>query len=151
MNQTQQTVETEEVQNKDVASESEVNVLKNLEELIRSNFATIERLAAERKKTKEMVDSALFNNEAYRGHLQVLRDANKTKAEIRYKIMKDPINVQLKEKVKELGAEIKEAKTALSEYLVEYRRMTGATQLELFDGQVGQIFLSARFVKTGKK
>ena len=55
------------------------------------------------------------------------------------------------EKAKDLSIEIKEANLGLSEYLREYQRMTGQSEIEGDDGEVREIVYTAKLIKKQKK
>lgn len=126
-------------------------VLVDLEQLIKTNVATIDRNKVELKKQKEMLDSALQNDETYRLHNEEAKKAAKQKGATKVQILSQPGNRALAEKVKELAAEIKEANSALSDYLREYARISGTNEIETDDGQVREIVYTAKLVKKSSR
>jgi Skp family chaperone for outer membrane proteins len=126
-------------------------VLLDLEQLIKTNVANIDKGKSELKKQREMLASALENDETYRLHNEEAKKAAKTKMQTKYQIMQLPQNKQLAEKVKSVAADIKEADGALSDYLREYQRMSGATEIETDDGQIREIVYTAKLVKKSPK
>ncbi len=126
-------------------------VLIDLENLIKTNVQNIERAKAEKKKLSEMLSSALENDETYRLHSTGAKAATKLKAQTKVSILSLASNKQLAEKVKTLSQEIKESKGALSDYLLEYKRISGSTQLELFDGSIREIVQTATIIKPFKR
>jgi hypothetical protein len=122
-------------------------VLLDLEQLIKTNIANIDRGKAELKKQREMLTSAFENDETFRLHNEEAKKAAKTKAQTKYQILQQPQNKQLAEKVKSLLADIKEADGALSDYLREYQRLSGSNEIETDDGQVREIVYTAKLVK----
>ena len=126
-------------------------VLLDLEQLIKTHVSNIDKGKAELKKQREMLASALENDETYRQHNEEAKKAVKQKAATKYQIMQQPQNKQLAAKVKEVAADIKEADGALSDYLREYQRMSGATEIETDDGQVREIVYTAKLVKKSPK
>ena len=131
--------------------ESAAQVLLDLEQLIKTNITTIDRNKAELKKQREMLNSALENDETYREHAQKAKETAKVKAATRHQIMQQPANKALAERVKELAAEIKDADGALSDYLREYQRISGSNEIETDDGVVREIVYVARLVKKSSK
>jgi hypothetical protein len=126
-------------------------VLLDLETLIKTHIANIDKGKAELKKQREMLSSVLENDETYRLHNDEAKKAAKTKAQTKFQIMQLPANKALYEKVKDIAAEIKEQDSALSDYLREYQRMSGASEIETDDGVVREIVYIARLVKKSSK
>lgn len=126
-------------------------VLLDLEQLIKTHVSNIDKGKSELKKQREMLTSALENDETYRLHNDEAKKAVKQKAATKYQIMQLPQNKQLAEKVKEVAADIKEADGALSDYLREYQRMSGATEIETDDGQIREIVYTAKLIKKSPK
>ena len=132
-------------------ADNSAQVLLDLEQLIKTNIGNIDRGKAELKKQREMLTSALDNDETYRLHNDEAKKAAKKKALTKYQIMQLPQNKALAEKVKGIAAEIKEADAALSDYLREYGRMSGSNEIETDDGVVREIVYVARLVKKSSK
>lgn len=129
------------------AGDNAAQVLLDLESMIKSNVAVIDKSKIELKKQKEMLNSALENDETYRLHSEEAKKAAKQKGATKIQIIQQPSNRALDEKVKTLAAEIKEATAALSDYLREYARISGTNEIETDDGQVREIVYTARLVK----
>jgi len=122
-------------------------VLLDLETLIKTHIANLDKGKAELKQQREMLSSILDNDETYRLHNDEAKKAAKTKAQTKYQLMQLPQNKQLAEKVRSIAAEIKEQDGALSDYLREYQRMSGATEIETDDGVIREIVYVAKLVK----
>lgn len=133
------------------APDNSAQVLLDLEQLIKTNVANIDRGKAELKKQREMLASALENDETYRLHNDEAKKAAKQKAATKYQIMQLPQNKSLAEKIKTIAAEVKEADAALSDYLREYGRMSGSNEIETEDGQIREIVYVAKLVKKSPK
>jgi hypothetical protein len=73
------------------------------------------------------------------------------KATTRQQIASQPSVIAIANKVKSLGQDIKERQAALSDYLLEYQRMTGANEIEDNDGQIREIINSAKLIKRSSK
>ncbi len=132
-------------------ADNSAQVLLDLENLIKTHITGIEKRRAELKTQREMLSSALGNNASYKEAEGKAKEAGKVKAAIKSQIMKEPANAALGEKVRELAGEIKEMDGALSEYLREYQRMSGASEIEGEDGEVREIVYVAKLVKKSKK
>ena len=57
----------------------------------------------------------------------------------------------LAQKIKDFNTDLKEKKTALSDYLLEYQRMSGATEIEGHDGQIREIINNAKLIKRSSR
>lgn len=126
-------------------------ILLELETTIKNHIADIDRRKAELKKHREMLESALLNDETYRTHHEEAKKAAKTKAQTKFQILQVAQNKGIAEKVKELTAEIHELDGALSDYLREFGRMSGTTEIETADGEVREIIYVAKLVKKPSK
>lgn len=128
----------------------EAEVLISLEGLIKGHVDSIEKLKEEKKQKAEMLKDSYANDATYKDLDDKAKAARKQATVIKGRILQQPSNVRLKGEVSELSAELREKADALSDYLLEYKRISGATQLDLFGGMVGEIVLSARIVKLPK-
>jgi hypothetical protein len=126
-------------------------VLLDLEQLIKTHITNIDKGKSELKKQREMLNSALENDETYRLHNDEAKKAAKTKAMTKYQILQKQENKSLADKVKTIAADIKEADTALSDYLREYQRMSGSSEIETDDGVVREIVYVAKLVKKSSR
>jgi DNA-binding transcriptional MocR family regulator len=65
--------------------------------------------------------------------------------------MKQPSVMQLSNHIKQMRQEMKERQSALSDYLQEYQRLTGATEIETNSGDIMRIVNSSKLVKDSAK
>ena len=133
------------------SQESGAQVVLDIERLIKSNIAAMDKGKAERKKLKEMLESALENDETYRIHNEKAKEAAKTKAQTKFQIMQQSANKTLIDKIKAITIEIREADAALSDYLREYERLSGSNEIETDDGVVREIVYVAKLVKKSSR
>ena len=133
------------------SQESGAQVVLDLERLIKSNIAAMDKGKAERKKLKEMLESALENDETYRIHNEKAKEAAKTKAQTKFQIMQQSANKTIIDKIKAITIEIREADDALSDYLREYERLSGSNEIETDDGVVREIVYVAKLVKKSSR
>lgn len=110
--------------------ESETLVIDSLESLIIENLNKIESLIDERKKTTEMIDSYLGNDEVYKAYEEEAKKASKIKAGTKSEILKRPEVAHLAAEEKEIKSEIKEIKESMNSYLGEYKRLSGTDIIE---------------------
>ncbi len=141
----------EEQVNQTADTTSQAAIIINLEQMIKNHVSSIDRISEEAKKHKEMLDDIFENDETYRAHSEAAKEAAKIKSATRAEIMKQPQVFELAEKVKSLRSEVKELKAALSDYLQEFRRMSGANEIEGEDGEVREIVYNAKLVKRNSK
>lgn len=118
-----------------------------LEQMIKTNITTLDRNKSELKKLKEMLESALLNDEPYRIATEKVKEAGKEKGKTKAAVMQNPATKQLDEKVKDLMQENKDLAAAQSEYLREYARLSGTNEIEGDDGEVREIVYIAKLVK----
>jgi len=132
-------------------ADNAAQVLLDLESLIKTHIANIDKGKAELKKQREMVNSALLNDETYRLHNEEAKKAAKTKALTKFQIMQQPANKALADKIHQIASEVREQDSALSDYLREYQRMSGTNEIETEDGEVREIVYVAKLVKKSSK
>jgi len=135
----------------DSSAGTDVNVLLSLEEMIKNNIESLDKLRVELKSLREMFEDAFSNNPTYREHNEKVKEANKIKSQTRQQITKQPAVMQMANKIKSMRSEIKERQSALSDYLKEYQRMTGATEIEGRDGKIREIINDAKLVLRSEK
>ncbi|KKR10985.1 MAG: hypothetical protein UT39_C0012G0007 [Candidatus Woesebacteria bacterium GW2011_GWA1_39_21] len=129
---------------------SQVDELKNIENLINSNLTKITKLQDDIKPVKEMLESLLDADLQYAELDQKAMEAAKVKSAKRKELMNTSNGRELTEKLKSLKAELKEAKDALSDYLKEYQGKTGFNEYEGPDGELRQIVFTAKLVRKTK-
>lgn len=139
-------VESESVTTKNAA----VDTLLSLENLIKSHIGSLDRLRIELRKHKELVEDALNNDPTYKEHLKNVKEATKIKNTTKQQILKQPVVANVANKIKNMNAEIKEKQNALSDYLKEYQRMSGANEIEGENGEVMEIVTVVKVVKRKK-
>ncbi len=126
---------------------SQATVVLSLEELIKTNITNMDKGRDELKKLKQMYDDAFSNNPTYRELDERAKDAGKAKAKTRGEISKQPSVADNANKIKQLSSDLKERQAALSDYLQEYQRLTGANEIEDEQGVLRDIVKTAKLVK----
>lgn len=126
---------------------NQAQVLVNLEGMIKTHITTLDKSRAELSKLKEMLDGILENDETYRTHTEKAKEAAKLKSLTKSQLLKQPEARDLAQKIKELQNSVKDLDLALSDYLREYFRMSGSTEIELENGEVREIVYTAKLVK----
>lgn len=130
-----------------VDTANQATVLLSLEEMIKHHIASIDKLTDETKKHKQMFADAFENSEAYRESEKKVKEASKDKATTREQILKQPAMQSLGTKIKDLNTELKEKRGALSDYLLEFQRLSGLNEIEDLEGQVREIVNNAKLIK----
>lgn len=145
------TDETPEVETEVVATEPTIqgsaDILINMEAMIKNYISAIEKQADESKKLKEMLEDIFDNDPTYKDHKDKSKETAKILAGTKAQILKRPQAADLADKIKHIKNEQKENQDALSDYLQEYQRLSGATEIETEDGKLHQIVYTARLVR----
>lgn len=135
----------------DTPATNGAEILMNLESMIKTHITNIDRYKTELKKRKEMLNDTFLNDPTYQEHDKDVKDAAKIRNATKSQLMKQPAAADLSAKVKEMSAELKETQDALSDYLREYMRMSGANEIEGEDGDIRDIVYIAKLVKRSSK
>lgn len=122
-------------------------VVSSLDEMIRLSFRRLNELQNEAKKLKDMVEDALAGSEAYKIVSEKAKETINEKTQIRKNLLSIPEMISLLNKNKEISSEIKEKRISISDYILEFQRLSGANEIDLGDGEVMQIENSAKLVK----
>ena len=131
------------------ASDSQDNsmVVSSLDEMIRLSFRRLNELQNEAKKLKDMIEDSLAGSEAYKIVSEKAKDVANEKTQVRKSLLSTPEMISLLNKNKEIVSEIKEKRISISDYILEFQRLSGANEIDLGDGEVMQIENSAKLVK----
>lgn len=122
-----------------------------LERMIKTNITTLDRNKSELKKLKEMLESALLNDEPYKLAAEKAKEAAKEKGKAKLQVLENQATRQVADKIKDMTTENKELMQAQSEYLREYARLSGTSEIETEDGEVREIIYIAKLVKKAKR
>ncbi len=122
-------------------------VVMEMEGMIRSHLASINRLEDELSKYKDLLDNIFQNDPTYKKHDEAAKEASKIRSNTKQQILKQPQAADLSQKIKDGRDQLKELKEALSDYLREYNRLSGLTEIEDESGEVRQIIYVAKLVK----
>lgn len=126
-------------------------VLLSLEQLIKTNISSIDKLKEELRVQKQMLADVFASSEIYKKHEKQTKEAAKLKVQTKLQILKQPAVVLINNKIKSMSQDIKERGASLSDYLKEYQRMTGANQIESEDGELLEIVQTAKVVRKSAK
>ena len=129
------------------AKDSDAVLLLRIEEMIKTHISQIDNLSEEAKKYKEMIDDIFGNDEVYKQHDEVAKEAAKIRSKTKAEINKRPDVADLNEKFKSVKSQKKELSEGLSDYLREYQRISGLNEIEGEDGELREIVYVAKLVK----
>lgn len=129
----------------------DTKILLSLEELIKTNIASTDKLKEELKKHRQMLIDSFENDPTYREHSEKVKEVSKIRAATKQQIIKQPSVMNISNKVKSISSEIKEREAALSDYLQEYQRMAGVNEIEGLDGEVREIVNTSKLVKRSSR
>lgn len=128
-------------------ADDQAELVMKLEGMIKNNNSQIAKLSAELSEAREMLKDSFENDATYKEHADAAKEANKVKAATKAQILKQPTVKALADKVKTLSSELKELKEGLSDYLREFNRLSGITEIEGDDGELLEIVYVAKLVK----
>lgn len=129
-------------------NQTQVTNILNIESLINTSTARFDVLDKEYKDLKSQLDSILESDDEYQEVAQEAQKQAKLKMVAKQKVMARSECSQLVEKIKDTHIQIKELKTAMSDYLAQYVTVSGTNQIEGSDGVLRQIIYTAKLVKT---
>jgi L-lactate utilization protein LutC len=125
---------------------SEIKML-DIENLINSSVSRLDSVSKELKEQKSMLDAILDNDLEYQEVALDAKKQSKLKIIAKQKVMALPNSVSITEKIKDAQSQVKELKTALSDYLSQYVIASGSNQIEMSDGVLRQIIHTAKLIK----
>lgn len=125
----------------------DLGVVLSLDELIKATVKNMDTIKVEIKKLNEQVKDACQNDALYKEDDDKVKAAQKKRMATKHVIMQQPAMQTLANKLKTLRAELKDKQFSLSDYLLEYQRLTQANQLELPFGEVLEIVNTAKVVR----
>lgn len=134
-----------------VEAGNQATLLLSLEEMIKRHISSIEKIQIELKKHREMFADSFENSPVYKEHTEKLKEAQKAKKITRQEILKQPQMIQLAERIKTMREESKDLKLALSDYLVEFQRLSGLNEIQDENGDFREIINSAKAIKKATK
>ena len=131
-----------------MSDENQALNIINTESLINTASARLNDLSYEVKEYKAMLDEILENDKEFQEIDVEAKKQAKIRAVARQKALNVPAAKTNIDKLKETQTQLKEVKTALSDYLAQYVKISGSNQIEGPDGVVRRIIYSAKLVKT---
>ncbi len=126
-------------------------IVMNMESMIKSLLASQVKLKEAIEKNQGLLDDILENDSTYKEHSEAAKAAAKVKAATKQQILKQPQAADLADKVKTFRSELKENKASLSDYLREFQRMSGISEIEGPDGEIQEIVYTAKLMKKSSR
>lgn len=127
---------------------NQISNLLNIESLINSSSSRFDTLQREYQEQKSQLDSILDSDLEYQQLDQEAKKQSKLRTIAKQKIMNRPEASQIAEKMKDAQIQIRELKTAISDYLAQYVTISGTNQIEGPDGVLRKIIYTAKLVKS---
>lgn len=123
----------------------------NLESLIKNYIVRLKTLKGDLKKQKDMFDDSFESDVVYHENSEKAKEALAVKSSTKQQILKQPVLMELSEKIDDIRLEIKESEENLSDYLIQYQRLSGLSEIETDEGERMLIVQKARLVKSPPK
>jgi transposase len=120
----------------------------NTESLINTASSRLNDLTYEAKEYKAMLDEILESDTEFQEIDKESKKQAKLRAAARQKALNTPAAKTNIDKLKETKTQLREVKTALSDYLAQYVKISGTNQIEGPDGVVRRIIYTAKLVKS---
>jgi hypothetical protein len=124
--------------------------LISIESLINSYNLKFDSLSTELKQHKGMFEALLENDPEYQQLDKDYQKISKLKSIAKLKVQKQSNAAQIIDKMKDTQGQLREIKTALSDYLSQYVALSGIKEFEGPDGVLRQIIYTAKLVKKNK-
>jgi cell shape-determining protein MreC len=128
--------------------ENQAQNILNIESLINNASSHLDTLTREAQEQKSMIDALLENDAEYQEVEKEAKKQSKLKTIARQKALNVSEAKSTLEKLKDAQIQIKEIKTAMSDYLAQYVSLSGTNQIEGPDGVLRQIIYIAKLVKS---
>jgi predicted RNase H-like nuclease (RuvC/YqgF family) len=123
----------------------------NMEGMIKNLMSTLDKQTEEVTKFQDALNDIFENDETYTNHAKLAKEAARVKSNTKQQILKQPQAADLNNKVKTLKSEIAENHASLSDYLREFQRMSGISEIEGDDGELREIVYTAKLVRKSSK
>lgn len=130
-----------------MVEDNDAVLLTKIEEMIKVHIGQIDELSENITKHQDMVNDIFGNDETYKEHDKIAKDAARIRSKTKAEIMKRRDVAELASKLKDLKTEKNELEQGLSDYLTEYQKLSGSNEIETDDGQVREIVYVAKLVR----
>ncbi|MDD2823203.1 MAG: hypothetical protein PHQ59_03930 [Candidatus Daviesbacteria bacterium] len=123
----------------------------NMEGMIKNLISTLDVQKEQVTKFQEALNDIFENDETYTTHAKAAKEAARVKSNTKQQILKQPQAADLNEKVKTLKSEMSENQASLSDYLREFQKMSGISEIEGEDGELREIVYTAKLIRKSSK
>jgi hypothetical protein len=144
-------IQDADVVNNSRDDQSGAAVISDLESLIKNHISGIDKRKNELKKYREMINDSLTNDRVYQEQDKAAKESAKVRNVTKSQLLKQPSLMDTVKKMHETAAELKEMNEALSDYLSEFRRISGSNEIETDEGEVREIIYVAKLVKKAER
>ncbi len=125
-----------------------VSRLLDLERSVKTYYQSLQSKREELKKNRDMVNDALSQDKLYEEHQQQADELKRKQNQLKDQVMNIPSIIAAKEEMKHLGEEIKDMQRSLSKFLLEYRRLSNSTHIQVGEGEFFEIVEDAKLIKS---
>lgn len=119
----------------------------SLENMINGYMLDLDKLQKNLKEQSSMLKDLFENDSEYKEADEKVKEATKSKKKVKDKLKENQSVALLESKVQDLKSEVKDVRQALSDYLYQYFRESGMTQITGSDGEIHELVASVRLVK----
>ena len=145
--QIDETTENESNTSTPSISKDNVEEIMNLETMIKGYMSDLEKYQEDLRDLASMLKDSYEQDAEYTVAQEKVLEATRKRKEVKDRIIADPAIAALESKVADLRAEVKETKTALSDYLERFFQESGLRQITGNDGEIREMVTTVRLVK----
>lgn len=128
-----------------VAFKPEQQVLFDLQEMSVNTTKSMTQLKKDLKEAKQMLKDIYAGNNTYVSHEETTKAVSQQLKQTKESINSQPSTAQIVDKIKSLRSDLKEKEEVVSDYALEYSRISGEQEFEK-DGEVFVIVRKAKLV-----
>lgn len=139
------------IKEKNSPQESKTDDFLTLKSLIKNYISRLKTLKSNLKQQKDIYDDSFESDVVYHENSEKAKEASAVKSSTKQQILKQPALMELSEKIDDIRLEIKESEENLSDYLIQYQRLSGLSEIETDEGERMLIVQKARLVKSTPK
>lgn len=112
-----------------IVNEAPTQIVVEMKRMIADHMDRLRQNKKDLKNAKELIQNSVLNSEKYREAVKLEERHKREKKAEMLRVQSE--NPELMNKIDDLAKEGKELKTALSDYLNEYVRLSGDTEIEV--------------------
>jgi hypothetical protein len=131
----------------DTQPQTQATTLISVESMINNYNTKFDEIDKLLREQKQMLDGLLENDADYQKIDKEAQKQAKLRTLAKQNALKQSNAAQIQDKIKEYKMQIRDIKTALSDYLTQYVTISGAKEFETPDGVLRQIIYSAKLAR----